>query len=166
MSDPLWLHGLQDARLPCPSPAPGACLNSCPSSQWCHPTISSSVIPSSSCLQSYMYTINMDVKISVYTSSFIPVHPVHPCFQVSGVHAQERNCWITWSCRVWCLIFWGNSILFSRAAVPFCIPSSNVQGSNSSTFLPMLVVQFFFSLNRQYIGCEVVLAWLFCGIFF
>jgi len=37
----------------CPSPTPGACSNSCPSSQWCHPTISSSVIPSSSCLQSF-----------------------------------------------------------------------------------------------------------------
>ena len=38
-------HGLQHARLPCPSPTPGACLNSCPSSQWCHPAISSSCRP-------------------------------------------------------------------------------------------------------------------------
>ena len=52
MFDSLWPHGLQHARLPCPSPTPGACSNSCPSSQWCHPTISSSVIPFSSCLQS------------------------------------------------------------------------------------------------------------------
>ena len=44
-------HGLQHARLPCPSPTPRACSNSCPSNQWCHPTISSSVIPFSSCLQ-------------------------------------------------------------------------------------------------------------------
>ena len=49
----LWLHGLQHARFPCPSPTPGACSNSCPSSQWYHPTISSSVIPFSSCLQSF-----------------------------------------------------------------------------------------------------------------
>ena len=49
----LWLHGLQHARLPCPWPTPRACSNSCPLSQWCHPTISSSVIPFSSCLQSY-----------------------------------------------------------------------------------------------------------------
>ena len=41
----LPLHGLQLTRLPCPSPTPGACSNSCPSSQWCHPTISSSVVP-------------------------------------------------------------------------------------------------------------------------
>ena len=52
MSDSLWPHGLQHARLPCPSPAPGAYSNSCPSSRWCHPTISSSAIPFSSCLQS------------------------------------------------------------------------------------------------------------------
>ena len=52
-SDSLWPHGLQRARLPCSSPTPGTCSNSCPSSQWCHPTISSSVVPFSSCLQSF-----------------------------------------------------------------------------------------------------------------
>ena len=51
VSDFLQLHGLQHTRLPCPSPTPGAYSNSCPSSWWCHPTISSSVIPLSSCLQ-------------------------------------------------------------------------------------------------------------------
>ena len=49
----LWPHGLQHSRLPCPSPTPGACSNSCPSSRSCHPTISSSVIPFSSRLQSF-----------------------------------------------------------------------------------------------------------------
>ena len=53
MSDSLWLYGLQHTSLPCPSPSPGACSNSCPLSQWCHPNISSSVIPFSSCLQSF-----------------------------------------------------------------------------------------------------------------
>ena len=53
MSDSLRPHGLQHARLLCPSLSPGACSNSCPLSQWCHPTISSSVIPFSSCLQSF-----------------------------------------------------------------------------------------------------------------
>ena len=52
VSNSLWPHGLQHARLPCPSSAPGDCSNSCPSSWWCHPTISSSVVPFSSCLQS------------------------------------------------------------------------------------------------------------------
>ena len=53
VSDSLRPHGLQHARLPCPSPSPRACSNSCPLSQWCHPTISSSVDPFSSCLQSF-----------------------------------------------------------------------------------------------------------------
>ena len=52
VSDSLWPHGLQHARPPCPSPTPRAYSNSCPSGHWCHPTISSSVIPFSSCLQS------------------------------------------------------------------------------------------------------------------
>ena len=52
VSDSLQPHGLRHARLPCPAPTPGVYLNSCPSSQWCHPTISSSVVPFSSCLQS------------------------------------------------------------------------------------------------------------------
>ena len=46
-------HGLQHTRLPCPSPSPGACSNSCPLSWWCHPTILYSVIPFSSCPQSF-----------------------------------------------------------------------------------------------------------------
>ena len=49
----LSLYGLQHPRLPCTSPTPRAYSNSCPSSWWCHPTISSSVIPFSSCLQSF-----------------------------------------------------------------------------------------------------------------
>ena len=53
MSNSLLPHELQQARLPCPSPAPWACTNSCPLSQWCHLTMASSVIPFSSCLQSF-----------------------------------------------------------------------------------------------------------------
>ena len=53
VSNSLQPHGLQHVRLPCPSPTPGACSNSCPLNQWCHPTISSSVIPFSSRLPSF-----------------------------------------------------------------------------------------------------------------
>ena len=53
MSDSLQHHGLSHARLPCPSPSPRVCSNSCPLSWWCHPTISSSVVPFSSFLQSF-----------------------------------------------------------------------------------------------------------------
>ena len=54
VSDSLRPHGLQHARPPCPSPTPGVYSNSCPLSQWCHPTISSSVFPFSSSLQSFL----------------------------------------------------------------------------------------------------------------
>ena len=53
MSDSLQPHELQHARPPCPSPTPRVYSNSCPLSPWCHPTISSSVVPFSSCLQSF-----------------------------------------------------------------------------------------------------------------
>ena len=53
VSNSLWPHGPQHARPPCPSPTPGAHPNPCPLSRWCHPTISSSVVPSCSCPQSF-----------------------------------------------------------------------------------------------------------------
>ena len=62
MSDFLRPHGLQQARLPSPSPTPRACSNSCPLSWWCHPTISSSVIPFSSCFQSFPVSWSFSVS--------------------------------------------------------------------------------------------------------
>ena len=53
MPNSLQPHGLQHASLTCPSPSPRVHSNSCPSSRWCHPAISSSVVPFSSCLQSF-----------------------------------------------------------------------------------------------------------------
>ena len=53
VSDSLWPHRLRHSRIPCPSSSPGVCSNSCPLSQWCHPTISSSVTPFSFCPQSF-----------------------------------------------------------------------------------------------------------------
>ena len=61
-SDSSWSLELQHSRLPCPSPSPRACSNSCPSSQWCHPAISSSVIPFSSCLQSFSTSVSFPMS--------------------------------------------------------------------------------------------------------
>ena len=55
-------HGLQHARLPCPSPTPGPCSNSCPLSRWCHLTISSSVVPFFSCLQSFPASVSFPMS--------------------------------------------------------------------------------------------------------
>ena len=61
-------HGLQHARPPCPSTTPGICSNSCPSSPWCHPTILSSVVPFSSCLQSFPVSESFQMIDSFFTS--------------------------------------------------------------------------------------------------
>ena len=62
MSDSLWPHGLQHARLPCPSPYLRAYSDSCPLSEWCHPTISCSVDPFS-CLQSFPASMSFPVNL-------------------------------------------------------------------------------------------------------
>ena len=62
VSDSLQPHGLQHTRPPCPSPTPGVYSNSCPSSQWCHPAISSSVVPFSSCLQSFPASVSFQMS--------------------------------------------------------------------------------------------------------
>ena len=63
LSDSLWPNGLQHARLPCPSPTPRACSISCPLSWWCHPTISSSVIPFSSHIQSFPASVSSNESV-------------------------------------------------------------------------------------------------------
>ena len=78
MSDSLWPHGLQHTRLPCPSPTPGDYPNSCPSRWWCHPTISSSVIPFSSCPHSFQASgsfneLAFHIKWPKYWS--VSIHP-------------------------------------------------------------------------------------------
>ena len=62
VSDSLQPHGLQHARLPCLLPSPGVCSNLCPLSQWCHPTILSSVASFSSCLQSFLASRSFPVS--------------------------------------------------------------------------------------------------------
>ena len=62
VSNSLWPHGMQHARLPCPSPTPGLYIKSCPLSWWCHPTISSTVVPFSSCLQSFPVAASFEMS--------------------------------------------------------------------------------------------------------
>ena len=76
MSDSLWPHGLQHARLSCPSPTPGACSNSCPLSRWCHPTISSSAVSFSSCPQSLSASGSFQMS-QLFTSASASVLPMN-----------------------------------------------------------------------------------------
>ena len=97
MSDSFWL---QNTRLPCPSPTPRACSNSCLSSQWCHTTTSSSVIPFSfsSCLQSFpasgsspVNQLSHQVTISIALSASAPVLSMN----IQDWFHLELNCLIS-----------------------------------------------------------------------
>ena len=81
MSDSLWPHGLQHIRFPCPSPTPRVCSNSCPLSQWCHPTISSSVSFSSR-PQSFPVSVSFPMNQRFSSGSLsIGVSASHQSFQ-------------------------------------------------------------------------------------
>ena len=71
MPEFLWLHEQQHDRLPCPSLSPGVCLNSCPLCWWCHPTISSSVTPFYSCLQSFPASGSLPMSQQEYWSGLL-----------------------------------------------------------------------------------------------
>ena len=113
MSNFLWSHGLLHTRLPNPSPTCGACSNSHPSSRWCHPTISSSVIPFSSCLQSFpasgsfqmsqLFTSGgQSIGVS-YSASVLPVN-------IQGWCPLRLNGWISLQSK-------GPSRVFSNTTV-------------------------------------------------
>ena len=82
VSDSLQPHGLQHDRLPCPSPTPEVYSNPCPLSWWCHPTISSSVIPLSSCLHSLTIT-------QIFKSILVPSSNLWTLILVLSLWIQE-----------------------------------------------------------------------------
>ena len=86
MSNSLQRHGLQHTRLPCPSPTPRVYSNSCPLSRRCHPTISSSVVPFSSCLQSF------PASGSFPMSQYLAIQwPKYLCFSLSVTPSNEYS---------------------------------------------------------------------------
>ena len=124
MSDSLWPHGLQHARPPCPTP--GVYSNSCPLSQWCHPIISSSVVPFSSCLQSF--PASGFFPLSQFFASAGQTIGVAASASVLPINIQDRFPlgWTGWIClqskglsRVFCNTtvlkhqFFGLSFLYS-----------------------------------------------------
>ena len=93
VSDSLRPHGLQHSRQLCLSPAPRACSNSCPLSWWCHPTISSSAVPFSSCLQSFPASGSFPMSqlfisgchsIGVSASASVPPMNIQDWFPLGG----------------------------------------------------------------------------------
>ena len=98
MSNSFWPHGLQHARPPCPSPTPGVYSNSCPLSWWCHPAISSSVVPLSSHLQSFrasgsfprsQFFASSGQSIGVSASASVLPKNIHGWFPLGW------TCWIS-----------------------------------------------------------------------
>ena len=81
VSDSLRHHRLQHTRLPCSLPTPGPCSNSCSSSWWCHPTISSSVAPLSSCCQSFTASRSFPVSSSHQVAKVLEFQLQHQSFQ-------------------------------------------------------------------------------------
>ena len=96
VSDPLWPHALQHARPPCPSPTPGVYPNSCPFSRWCHPAISSSVVPFSFCLQSF--PASGSFLISQFFASGGQNIEVSASVSVLPVNTQD---WLPLGCTGW-----------------------------------------------------------------
>ena len=82
LSDSLQSHGLQHTRLPCPSPSPGVCSNSCPLSRWCHPTISSLLSPSSPAFNP-----------SQHQGLFQRVSSLHQVAKVLELQLQHQSFW-------------------------------------------------------------------------
>ena len=140
-------HGLQRARPPCPSPIPGLYSNSCPLSWWCYPTISSSVIPFSSCLQSFpasgsfpmsqFKSINSWVLSLLYGPILTSIHDYwkNHCFDYIEI---SMNVKVTQSCpTLWKPMDWGlpgssvHGILQARilewVAIPFSRGSSRLE---------------------------------------
>ena len=98
VSNSLQPHGLQHTRLPSPSPTPRACSNSCASSQWCHPNTSCSVIPFSSCLQSFPASQSFPMS-QFFTSGGQSVKSfsfsLSPSNEYSGLISFRMDWWIS-----------------------------------------------------------------------
>ena len=116
LSDSLQPHGLNHTRLPCPSPTPKACSNSCPLSWWCHPTISSSVVPCSSCLQS-----------SPASGSF----PMSQFFALGGPSIRASASVLPVNIQDWFLLEWTGWISLQSKGFSRVFSNTIVQSINS-----------------------------------
>ena len=96
-------HGLQHARLPCPSPTPGAYSDSCPWSRWCHPTISSSVVPSPPAFdlsqhQALWLLIKLGIIMSQPSRALVRIRWINGCQTLSTISDTQLKCIKWWSC--------------------------------------------------------------------
>ena len=124
VSDSLRPHELQHTRPPCPLPTPGAYPNSCPSSWWCHPTISSSVVPFSSCPQSFPASGSFQMS-QLFASGGLSI----------GVSASTSR-WFKIRCQQSCIPFTDSR----RGSISLSLPASRCY-PYSLTCGPFLLLQ-------------------------
>ena len=122
VSDSLHHHGLQHTRLLCLSPTPRACSNSCPLSQWCHPTISSSVIPFSSFLRSFPAS-----------GSFQWVYFLHQVAKVLEFQLQHQS--FQWNIQDWFPLGWTGWISFQSKGLSRVFSNTTIQKHQFVRFL-------------------------------
>ena len=84
-----WPHGLQRARLPCPSPTPGVCSNACPLRRWCLPTISASVTPSPALSLSQHQGLFQWASPSYHVAKVLELHPAHSAWSPFTPHSYH-----------------------------------------------------------------------------
>ena len=148
MSDSLWPHGLQHNRPSCPSPTPRVYLNSCPLSWWCHPTISSSVVPFSSCLQ--IFPASGSLKMSqLFTSGGRSIGV--SLASVLPMNTQDRfplrwTGWISLPSKGLSRVFSNTTVqkhqffgpqLIVQLSHPYMTPGNNI--THNSNFLPSMM---------------------------
>ena len=171
MSNNLWPHGLQYARLPCSSPTPRACSNSCPSSQWCNPTISSSAVPFSSCLQSF--PVSESFLVSQFFASGGQSAGVSASTSVLPVNIQDRfplglTGWIYLQGKGLTKVFSNNTVQFSSVQFSHSVISDSVtpwtaacQASlfitSSGSLLKLMSIELVMPSNHLILCCPFLL---------
>ena len=143
MSDHLWPHGLQHARLPCPSPTNRECSNSCPSSWWCHPTISSSVFPFSLCLH-----------LSQNQGLFQGVSSLHQVAKGLGVSATASV--LPMNIQNWSPLGWTDWISLQSKGLSRVFSNTQFKSINSTTVWVRLMKTHILQSN----AVHFVAAWL------
>ena len=150
VSDSLWPHESQHARPPCPSQTPRVYSNSCPSSRWCHPAISSSVVPFSSCPNSSQHqSLFHWVNSSQEVARVLEFQLQHQSFQWTSSHVQFFVTPRTAACKA-SLSFTISLGLFKAMSFGSMMPSNYLILYHLLLFLPSIFPKYWsfsFSMN-------------------
>ena len=114
VSDSLWPHELQHARPPCLKPTLGVHSNSCPSSRWCHPAISSSVVPFSSCPQSLPASVFSNENSSHEVAKVLEFQLYHQSFQWTPRTNLLQDGLVGSPCRIWEVFSFESSFILGK----------------------------------------------------